>query len=52
MDTTEEAKDPTTGLTNTQKRAIEETWAIVFADVGTNGLELFIRYVAKVKKKT
>lgn len=43
-----ETKNSTTGLTNTQQQAIEKTWAIIYADVGTHGLELFLRLFKQV----
>ena len=35
--------DRVTGLTDREKRAIQETWRLVYRDLKGNGVELFVR---------
>ena len=39
-----DAPDKVTGLTEREKRAIQENWRLVYRDLKGNGVELFVRY--------
>ena len=39
----EDAPDPATGLTNREKQAVRDTWAIVKQDIKGHGYGIFVR---------
>lgn len=43
-----EPPDKVTGLSELEKRAIQENWRIIYRDLKGNGVELFVRWVNQV----
>ena len=41
----EDAADPATGLTDREKQAVRDTWAIVKQDIKTHAYGIFVRFV-------
>ncbi|XP_055336237.1 cytoglobin-like isoform X1 [Paramacrobiotus metropolitanus] len=42
-----DAPDKVTGLSEIEKRAIQENWRIIYRDLKGNGVELFVRYFSR-----
>ncbi|XP_053375869.1 globin-like [Mercenaria mercenaria] len=44
----EKVQNTSNVLTTTQQQVVKETWSLVYADAGTNGLELFMRLFRQI----